>query len=68
MISLSKKYQTRNGTPVVIYAVYPDNEYQKVQGGIIFPHIVMVSSWGLDGSFYQDDRPDCELDLVEVEQ
>ena len=67
MISLDKTYKTESGSKVVIYAIYPDNLSQQVQGAIVYTNYTQMNSWNLDGRFHEGIAIDTScLDLVEV--
>jgi len=66
MISLDKKYKTKSGLKVALYAVLPDNPTEKVQGAIIFSDRTQMGSWTLDGCFHPALVRETPLDLIEV--
>lgn len=66
MISLDKTYKTESGSKVVIYAIYPDNQSQQVQGAIVYTDFTQMNSWDLGGRFHEDHIDTSCLDLVEV--
>lgn len=67
MISIDKNYRTKSGLKVVIYAIYPEQKMEQVQGALVYPGWVQLQSWGINGKFYDQIDKDCFLDLVEEE-
>jgi hypothetical protein len=67
MIDASKKYRTRSGNKVRIYAMDAGGNWP-IHGAVFYPALRQwdAFSWCADGSF-RDDRSN-GMDLVEVEQ
>jgi hypothetical protein len=61
---MDKKYRTRNGRDVRIYAVDGLTEKTPVVGQVV--GIRVVTSWHADGSLYDSDALS-DLDLIEVQ-
>lgn len=67
-IDLDKKYRTRYGKDVVLYAIYTETQTRyPVHGAVFADGKVTNKSWTLDGHHY-DDGNDSELDLTEVKR
>lgn len=65
MIDINKKYKTKNGSDVVIYAVYPKQLTKQVHGALVYADGEMsVNAWNISGQFLADETS--MLDLVEV--
>ena len=65
-ISMDKKYQTRGGLPVRIYAVDIDDAGgESVHGAIETDHGLELTAWYDDGYYYKSRSVHCK-DLVEV--
>lgn len=65
MIDINKKYKTKNGSDVVIYAVYPKQLTKQVHGALVYADGEMsANAWYINGTFLADEAT--MLDLAEV--
>lgn len=64
-VDINKKYKTRDGRDVVLYAVYEDT----IHGGIIYKSgSVDIHEWCIEGRTYAALKMDSYCDLIEVEE
>ncbi len=65
-IDINKKYKTRDGQEVVIYAIYPDNKNEQVHVGAKESSGEWVTfSCHIEGNYYEDMKESTH-DLIEV--
>ncbi len=66
IIEMNKKYKTRNGQDVRIYAVDGIGRYS-VHGAVDVGDGYLMRKWTVDGYKHSDEEEDCD-DLVEVKE
>jgi hypothetical protein len=66
MIDPNKKYTTRDGREVVIYAVYDKGDYP-VHGAVLYGEVWRMRTWLLNGN-YDSDCTNSTSDLIEVQE
>ncbi len=66
MIDINKKYQTRDGREVKIYAIYDVRGDYCVHGAVLAKNGWSSASWTSEGDYWGGDKND--LDLIEVKE
>tara|TARA_R110000772_G_scaffold5454_4_gene19485 strand:+ start:3285 stop:3725 length:441 start_codon:yes stop_codon:yes gene_type:complete len=70
MITVSKSYQTRDGKPVRVLGVFPNNKYDNVVIGATFDiedGLWRSETWCYNGCYYSNHNKSDD-DLVEIEE